>query len=266
MDTLTLVVLCSIAVTLSVADPWEVTGTTDFPKKLMQPLVFEGLCTDGKNFIMNTKYSIFIMDTDLNVLATTPSAIPANLLVEGYNHLGDCVCDESSLCYYAVEEPSKTKPSIFVYNLTNTGLNFVKEKHERIQSHMPWVALDPATNYLYSSEFDEVGEMRVYSATTLEYLHSLPITGEDAPLNGVQGGAFYNGKLYVGINAGDSVYEIDVSTGQMQLAIQQYPEESSGEYEFEGLTFLDLRAEGKGLMHNTGNHLRPQVMIHADLV
>jgi hypothetical protein len=255
-----------IGVACCLADSWEVTGTTEFPLKKMQPLVFEGLCTDGKNFIMNTKYSIFIMDSELNILKTTLNAIPAALLEEGYNHLGDCACDAGSgLCYCAVEEPTKLKPSIFVYNLTSSGLDFVKEHHEPIQSHMPWVALDTTTGHLYSSEYDDVCELRVYSADTLEYLHTLPITGQAAPLNGVQGGAFFEGNLYLGVNAGDSVYEIDVRTGVMELVIQQFEEGSSGEYEFEGLEFLDLRGEGKGLMHNTGNHLHPQVMFHADL-
>ncbi len=250
----------------SLADSWAVTGSTNFPPKT-QPLVFEGLCNDGKNFIMNTKYSVFVMDTELNILHSTPNAIPNYLKEEGYNHLGDCSCDvKSGLCYYAVEEPEKVKPSIFVYNLTTTGVSFLKERHEPTQSHMPWVAIDISSAYLYSSEFDDVNQLRVYSASTLEYLETLPLSGDAIPLSGVQGGAFYDGKLYLGINKGDSIYEIDVSTGKSELALQQYEEGSRGEYEFEGITFLDLRANGKGLMHNTGNHIVPQAMIHSDLL
>lgn len=262
---LLLFLLCCVAVPSCVAaDSWKLNSTTEFPQKQMQPLVFEGLCTDGKHFIMNTMYSIFVMDYELNVLQSFQNAIPADLLDEGYNHLGDCACDEiSSLCYYAVEEPTKTKPSIFVYNLTTTGVSFVKERHQPVQSHMPWVAFDASTRYLYSSEYDNVSELRVYSADNLEYLHSVVISGAAVPLSGVQGGAFYGGKLYIGVNAGDSVYELDVSSGTVQLAIQQFPEGSSGEYEFEGLTFLDLSGEEMGLMHNTGNHLHPQVMFHS---
>jgi hypothetical protein len=262
---LTLLGVISVTASASASSPWELTGTTEFPRE-MQPLVFEGLCAHHGRFVMNTKYSVFVMDTQLNVVTSTPNAIPSELLEEGYNHLGDCVCDEvTSLCYYAVEEPSKTKPSIFVYNLTSAGVIFKTEKHQPIQSHMPWVALDPVTGYLYSSEYDNVNELRVYSAETLDYLHTVSIDGDAIPLNGVQGGAFYSGKLYVGINAGDSVFEIDVTTGHTELSIQQFPEGSSSEYEFEGLTFLDLRSEGKGMMHNTGNHIHPQVMFHADV-
>ena len=261
-----LLLVLSVVVTCCFADSWEMTATTTkFPLKIMQPLVFEGLCTDGKHFIMNTKYSIFVMDTHLNVLESTLSAIPLDLLEEGYNHLGDCACDvRAGLCYYAVEEPTKIKPSIFVYNVTDTGLVFVTEHHELMQSHMPWVAFDSVTRFLYSSEYDDVTQLQVYSADTLEYLHSLPLSGTATPLNNVQGGSFYEEKLYVGVNSGDSVYEINVITGEVELAIQQQEKDSDGEYEFEGLTFLDLREEGRGLMHNTGNHLHPQVMYHAE--
>ena len=265
MKTILLLILLLVTSTREcVGEAWEVVGSTQFPQQT-QPLIFEGLCTDGKNFIMNTKYNVFFMDTNLNILQSTLNAIPDYLMEEGYNHLGDCVCDERrKLCYYAVEEPEKVKPSIFVYNLTSTGVTFFKERHERVQSHMPWVALDYSTGYLYSSEYDDVNQLRVYSADSLEYLHTLQISGDDVPLSGVQGGAFYEGKLYLGINKGDSVYEVDVSTGKTDLALQQYEEGSKGEYEFEGLTFLDLRNEGKGIMHNTGNHIFPAAMIHSD--
>jgi hypothetical protein len=253
-------------VTFTRADNWEVVGSSEFPLKQMQPLVFEGLCNDGEHFIMNTKSSIFIMNSTLDVLQSTLNAIPEDLLVEGYNHLGDCVCDKNNgMVYYAVEEPTKTKPSIFVYNLTTNGLIFIKEKSQTIQSHMPWVALDEVSGLLYSSEYDAVDQLRVYTAHSLDYLYTLPLMGQAAPLDQVQGGAFYQGKLYLGVNGGDSVYEVNVTTGAMELSIRQVAE-GNKEYEFEGLTFLNLRHEGKGMMHNTGNHLHPQVMIHADLL
>lgn len=251
--------LCSFSSCLG--EMWEVSGSTEFSQGAK---VFEGLCTDGENFLVNTKYEVSVMNTDLEVLHTTINAIPRELMAEGYNHLGDCSCDEvSKTVYYAVEEPEKVKPSIFVYNLTLNGVEFLKQKAQPNQSHMPWVALDANSGLLFSSEYDNVDKLFAYDSNSLEFLFTISLSGRDIPLNGVQGGEFYKGELYLGTNTGDTVYVISTSTGSVKRVLQQTEKGSPEEYEYEGLTFLDLRKEGRGLMHNTGNHMHPNAMVHA---
>lgn len=245
---------------------WEVVGTTAYPEKLTA-LVSEGLSNDGSNFIVSTKDMIFLTTLDLEVIISNMDAIPHELRVsKRYDHLGDCQY-HNGLIYFPVEEPSYTNPAIFVYNVTDETIDFVRYNSLISQQHMPWIALDPASGSLYSSDYYNVSQLHIYDTDTLEHVKSIVI---DYEINEVQGGAFYQGLLYLGVNSGDTIYAIDIQTGHVEVAIQQYiadDAEESGvdaEYEFEGLTFLDLTAMNRGVMHNTGNHQREPAMIHCD--
>jgi hypothetical protein len=188
------------------------------------------------------------MNDEFEVLFTLKDAIPHDLRKAfGYNHLGDCQYS-NGLLYFPLEEPTYTNPAIFVYKLTATSIEFVTYKSHNTQQHMPWVAMDPDTHLLYSSNYDNVTTLQVYNED-LNYVTDLAI---DAVLEKVQGGAFYEGFLYLGVNGQDTVYSVDTQTGHVSIAVVQTGENQDVEYEFEGLTFLDLREKGMGLMHNTG--------------
>lgn len=81
----------------------------------------------------------------------------------------------------------------------------------------------------------------------------------------IQGGAFYNGDLYLASNIDDSVFKVrfqvgnaallhlmlrcklDRTQGQLtQVLSDVYP---NHEYEMEGLDFWDLTEKGLGMMH-----------------
>jgi hypothetical protein len=230
------------------ADTWKVTSSTPFPDNFFQTLIMEGLCTNGKDFIVSTKDQIYVTNDKFEVSISFHDAIPHNLRSYfGYNHLGDCQYD-NGLIYFAVEEPSYLIPAIFVYRLSDTSIEFVTYKSHNTQQHAPWIAMDPATGLLYSSDYNNVTTLQIYNKD-LEYVAQQKIT---IALDQVQGGAFYNGRLYLGVNSGDTVYAVDVSTGAVDVAVVQTGVGSPEEYEFEGITFLDLTAKGMGLMHNTG--------------
>jgi hypothetical protein len=259
------------------AAEWKVTGSSSMSKKYMKPLIYEGLSNNGEHFIMNSKNNIFLINsTDYSPIMSTLNAIPADLRDQGYDHLGDCQFYDG-LLYFAVEEPSFTRPSIFVYDVNDDEFVFKKHMPQPMQSHMPWVAINTDIGnsglpvYAYSSEFDNTTQIFAYDVDTLEFSHTVPLS---TTLNSVQGGAFYDGLLYVGVNTADTVYSINVSTGRVEVALEQHPEEGkhgrSSAYEFEGLTFLDLTHRGQGRMHNTGNYWsHPREMgtvVHSDLL
>lgn len=238
-------------------DTWEVTSKSDFPKNFFQLVIMEGLCTDGSNFIVGTKDQIFLMTSDFEVISSLTDAIPHSLREEGgYNHLGDCQFS-NGLIYFPVEEPSYTKPAIFIYELHGSSIKYIASNAQSSQEHMPWIAMDSSSQLLYSSNYDNVTTLQVYN-TALNFIKDVTLS---TTLSKVQGGAFYEGLLYVGVNGGDTVFSIDVETGVVDVAMQQTEPGSDDEYEFEGLTFLDLTEKGLGIMHNTGNHCKPTTLL-----
>ena len=256
------------------SENWEIVGSSYIDAKYLKPLIYEGLTNNGQDFIMNSKNNIFIMNSnDYTISMSTWNAIPKELQEDGYNHLGDATFFNNQL-YIAVEEPSYTKPSIFVYDIATDSFIFNKHQPQQVQAHMPWVAIDTdksvscSDNYIYSSEFDNVDHLFMYNITTLQYERKLQLS---TTLDKVQGGAIYKSYLYLGTNVGDTVYKVNLSTGLVTVAMQQYEPDTRGEYEFEGITFLDLKtSSGLGVMHNTGNNWEnPKEMgkiTHCDVV
>lgn len=253
----------------AVATQWTMVEPSYLPSNYLQLLIGEGLCNDGKHFILSAKDSIHLIDSiTYATLYDSGDAIPHDLRQEhGYNHLGDCTY-YNGFIYYAVEEPTFTKPAIFIYKLNvedeKYSIKFDAFKVAPGLHHMPWVALDTSTQILYSSEYSNTSTLYKYDAITLEFVGTLEIS---MTLDQVQGGAFYDkdGLLYVGANTKDTVYAINVTTGVVDIALVQGEDK---EYEFEGLTFLDLRDVdgGRGVMHNTGNHWFPDRIMHAEPV
>jgi len=228
---------------------WHYVGSTEFPNNYLKTMVAEGLSNDGERFVINSKDQIFLTTIDFDVLISNTNAIPVELRKNfGYNHLGDCQYADGMI-YFPVEEPSYSHPAIFVYSINKKSIDFKSYKMQPIQKHMPWIAMDPVNRILYTSEYYNASQLFAYNATTLEYLSTVEI---NIALDEVQGGAFHDGLLYLGVNAHDTVYAIDLTTGEVNPAISQEKDGEIEEYEYEGLTFLDLSDSGRGVMHNTG--------------
>jgi hypothetical protein len=251
---------------------------TPFPNNSLKFLIGEGLCNDGEHFFIGSKDQIHMVtaDSDLNMLMSNYDAIPHYLRAKGYNHLGDCQYADGRI-YFPVEEPTYTNPAIFVYKVTEFSIDFLTWSSTTAQSHMPWLAQNPRgsngtddSKWFYSSEYDNVSHLVVYDES-LRFLGKLVLVSADTHENdillmNVQGGAFYDidGLLYVGVNGGDTVYSINATSGETAVVFIQETPGSVDEYEFEGLTFLDLRTRGLGIMHNTGNHEQPARLHHAE--
>ena len=252
--------LGEIALASTLGDEWTLVGSTVFPLPF-NGAVMEGLTNDGKDFIVSTKNDIFAMPDDLSEIKySLLNAIPEYLQKLGYNHLGDSTY-YNEFIFFPVEEPTYTKPAIFVYEILNSSsIVFSTYKAQSCQAHMPWTAIDESTKILYSSEFSNVETLRMYSLDDdLKYVGDLEI---DMKLDAVQGGAFYQGLLYLGVNHDDTIYSINITSGNVNAAMVQQRDKTA--YEFEGITFLDLTEKGKGVMHNTGNRLTVQRMHHAE--
>lgn len=140
----------------------------------------------------------------------------------GYNHIGDIDIFES-VVYAPVEEDSYTRPAIVLYNETDVNMGYLKYFATK-QMHMPWVAVDSRTRYLFSSEFDNVTSLYVYQVDNLQSgftTVNLTLDASISPqgLMAVQGGTISNGYLYLTSSSpGDPVYVVDMVTFQTTLA------------------------------------------------
>eukprot|EP00698_Gefionella_okellyi_P024427 TRINITY_DN8604_c0_g2_i3.p1 TRINITY_DN8604_c0_g2~~TRINITY_DN8604_c0_g2_i3.p1 ORF type:complete len:245 (-),score=29.00 TRINITY_DN8604_c0_g2_i3:108-842(-) len=219
------------------SESWKLAKQQDFPIDLF--LVNQGIAHDPTSFYFSG--TVYLMKTSLTLdwknWTENDMPITNELQDAGYWHLGD-IDVFGNVLYAPLEAHDYRNGSIVRYS---TDLQYQSHVFTA-QRHIPWVAVDPDTNLLYSSEFDNF--VRMFDI--------------QASLMACQGGAFYNGSLYISTSApNDPVWKIDMSTGMVELAVQ-----TNIGSELEGITFIDLTAEGSGLMH-VMNGFDPLTLPHA---
>lgn len=171
---------------------------------------------------------------DINITVTNSvfPAIPERMKQLGYDHIGD-IDVFNGIIYAPIEEPNYTHPAIAWYSTELKFMNYVATH----QSHMPWVAVDPSTKLLYSSEYDNVTYLYVYNAQSLNLVGELSLSVPlEQSLMAIQGGFIYEDLLYLTSSWNHSfvtVYVVDINTGEW-LSDQTFHLDSQGEAE--GLT------------------------------
>lgn len=182
--------------------------------------------------------------------------IPRFLRDEGYNHFGHLDYYDGHL-YVPLEGKLPCKIVVFEPGM----LNYVAEGNldDKIQTHAPWCAVNPADGLLYTSNSDDNGGLFVYrreiknGKLELRYSHLLRLYDEQgAPIrvNSVQGGAFSrkSGLLYLSSDrgSGGGIFVFDPKTGIRVGWINVSYHHSNTTYmeELEGLTVWDLDAAG----------------------
>ena len=202
------------------------------PVRRLPPLYKQGLAF-GSGLWYFTGTSILIkLDREGEVLDFNSDPIPSKLKKEGYFHLGDPDYWNGTL-YVPVERRGYLRPAVLAaYNPTT--LELARYSYTP-QDHMPWVAVDKEGR-LYTSEYSPVDEVLMYRAEDIgEGGHAEPIRKVrlNRTLDGVQGGAFYDGKLYLSVMDG-WIYEVDPGDGGVRRAFQV-----PNFYEMEGIEVLD---------------------------
>lgn len=89
-----------------------------------------------------------------------------------------------------------------------------------IQKDMPWVAIEPSTTNLYSAVWNDCCSLQVYDMQTFEYIKSVAVGNETVHLPGeIQGGAFYEGELYLAVNGDDGIWKVNLTTGELSFVL-----------------------------------------------
>lgn len=168
-------------------------------------------------------------------------AIPEELIHASYNHIGD-IDVYDGIIYGGIEAKNGNAALAKWHSSNLTLISYTITE----QKGLPWVAVDPSSELLYSALWNDCCQLQIYDMHSFKHVSSLTIpTGMP---NEVQGGAFYNGLLYLSSNTNVSVWSIDIQTSEKSFILSDDYIDSHI-YEMEGLDFWNLEKYGLGTMH-----------------
>jgi hypothetical protein len=233
---------------------WKLVSTTS-----IRIFYYQGMTQDdeGHFYFDGVDNGLFMTDSSFNQIAGTTPYIPADVAArDKYNHIGAITFSKTA----GVLLPMECYDDATGTNCANTGAigvaapgtlawkYEVKLDSANIKKAM-WAAVSPNGKLLWTSSGNN---LLAYSMADISPAHSWPTHAAIAPVrtlknsvpaSGVDGGAFYDGRLYLNGSLGDTeeVWSIDTSNGTRRLEIS-HPVVG----EEEGIDFL---SQGKGQVH-----------------
>ena len=178
----------------------------------------QGVTTDGEYWYFSGKTSLVKIGFDnQTVYAYNYKALDGELS-ENYNskHIGG-ISYYNGYIYASLEDSKQWQhPIIALYDaetLEYTGICH-EVSSEILTRGIPWVAVDAENGFIYASHSKTVEEIHCFDLDTFEYVKSFAVSD---PMDAIQGGEVYKGKLYVGTNDSTrAVYTIDVKSGKVE--------------------------------------------------
>lgn len=178
----------------------------------------QGVTTDGEYWYFSGKTSLVKIGFDnQTVYAYNYKALDGELS-ENYNskHIGG-ISYYNGYIYASLEDSKQWQhPVIALYDaetLEYTGICH-EFSSEILTRGIPWVAVDAENGFIYASHSKTVEEIHCFDLDTFEYVKSFAVSD---PMDAIQGGEVYKGKLYVGTNDSTrAVYTIDVKSGRVE--------------------------------------------------
>lgn len=178
----------------------------------------QGVTTDGEYWYFSGKTSLVKIGFDNQTVYAYNYKALTDEIVEKYGskHIGG-ISYYNGLIYASLEDSKKwNHPVIALYDAKT--LEFTGEAHEMPTEHLsrgiPWVAVDAENKLLYSSYSKTAEVICCFDLETFEYVGRLQLS---VPIDAIQGGDVYGGKLFVGSNDKTrAVYSIDVKSGKVE--------------------------------------------------
>ena len=178
----------------------------------------QGVTTDGEYWYFSGKTSLVKIGFDnQTVYAYNYKALDGELS-ENYNskHIGG-ISYYNGYIFASLEDSKQWQhPVIALYDaetLEYTGICH-EVSSEILTRGIPWVAVDAENGFIYASHSKTVEEIHCFDLDTFEYVKSFAVSD---PMDAIQGGEVYKGKLYVGTNDSTrAVYTIDVKSGKVE--------------------------------------------------
>lgn len=196
----------------------------------------QGITTDGTYFYFSGNY--FLNKTEIKThktVVTNMMAIPPVLMLYGCNHIGGISYYDGKI-YAPIEDGSAYQhPFIAIYDaatLKFTGKYYALplELHD---AGVPWCAVDAPRGYLYTAEWSNAKVLNVFRLSDMSLVKTVPLS---MPLDRIQGGAVYDGMLYLSNDVGTkAVFKLNPETGE---ASELFKCNVSSKIEAESMTVL----------------------------
>ena len=217
----------------------------------------QGIATDGEYYYTSgsiaalnlTALAKFTFD-DMELVDSHVNPLPDKCTDRDDDHIGGISCYNGKI-YASVEDSEDyVSPCIVVFDcetLECTG-EVYDLPAEIYDDGVPWCAVDGETGYLYASKWNDINTIYVYDINnSMALVKEIPLS---QTIHRIQGGEFYNGKLYLSNDIEDNgnfknILGVDVATGTVEIAALR--DVGGDNIEAEGLTFFP--AEDGSVMH-----------------
>lgn len=217
----------------------------------------QGIATDGEYFytsgsITALKFTALAKYTfeDMEIVKSNINPLPDKCTERGDDHIGGISVYNGKI--YASVEDSKEylSPCIVLFDcetLEPTG-EIYDLPADIYDDGVPWCAVDSETGLLYASKWNDIDSVYVYDVNdSMSFVKEIKLS---ETIHRIQGGEFYNGKLYLSHDIEDNgdfknILGVDINTGAVEVAAIR---DVGGEnVEAEGLTFYP--SEDGSVMH-----------------
>ena len=209
----------------------------------------QGITTDGEYFytsgaITALKFTALAKYTyeDMELVQSAVNPLPDYCTDRGNDHIGG-ISYYNGKIYASVEDSDGYNyPCIVVFDaetLKPTG-EIYDFSREHFDDGVPWCAVNEENGYLYASKWTDAKSIFVYDVNnSMKLVKEIPINGIEV-IDRIQGGEFYNGKLYLSHdieNNGNikNILSVDVESGEVKLVAQR--DVGGDNVEAEGITF-----------------------------
>jgi hypothetical protein len=262
----TLAALC--AAPHASAETWTLSSTDHFylqqpPDSFTGLYRSQGVAVNGDDWVFSWQYGLERTDAAFNSLQRNSSislqsgfnltpGIPASLLAQGYDHIGDI--DVYNGIIYASLDTTQRDPvlgysyghgMVALFNATDlsyTGQAYELQGAPTNLHHdvASWVAVDGAAGLGYGKEWQNGNTINVYELSDWSFSHTLTL---DQSLSSIQGAKVYDGWLYMSSdNATQSVYRASLASGHVEELFQLPTPD--GAREVEGIALRALAGGG----------------------
>ena len=219
----------------------------------------QGVTTDGKYLYTSgavTALNLTLLGKiDLETMVFVDRAVnplPEKCRKRGNNHIGGISYYKDRI-YASVEGGDTVYACIVVFDaatLEPTG-EIYDLPNEKYDDGVPWLAVDPATGYLYASKWSDAPSVNVYDINDgMKQINEIRPSGEEK-IDRIQGGEFLNGILCLSQDNKDSgkikkILALDPASGRLSVAAER---DVNGENtEAEGMTFVTRGGEKRMLV------------------
>ncbi len=211
----------------------------------------QGMATDGRRWFFSWQYGLEIADRKFNSLQRNSSfqlpanlvpGIPANLLAQGLDHIGDI--DYSDGVIYASLDTTRgyTNGHVALFNardLSYTGIVYelTGAPSNPKKDVASWVAVDAKHQRGYGKEWQSGNTINVYNLQDWKFIGTITM---DMALENIQGAKVHGDWLYMSSNnTTQSVYRANLHNGHVE-ELFRLPT-PAGDREVEGIALQEGR-------------------------